>query len=601
MRFRLLILALFLALWGCAHGGEEPASPAALPAPPPEEVSAEPDWSLRGSAWDDLAKEQGLEPKQGAVAAAHPLAARAGAAMLAAGGTAFDSAVATALVLGVVNPQSSGLGGGGFAVVRDPAGELRSLDFRERAPSFFTADTYSVPGRDSARGPWAVGVPGEPAGLAELHRIGGALPWSVVVEPARQVAVDGFPVGADLAAALRYSEEAVLSDPGLREVFARDGEVLVEGALCQRPALAETLAYLQAHGGDSFYRGPLAVAFSGFLANQGVPWTASELATYEVTERPVLTGSYRGWGVHAMGPPSSGGIAVLEMLGLLEHAGYHEEEAGGYAASLGLVQAMRHAFADRAAYGGDPDFVTVPTADLVAADLPARLWKRTPRRGLVPLLEAGLAGERGDSALLVPADDGGTSHLSVLDSAGNAVALTTTVNLFFGAKLLDPGTGMVLNDEMDDFTARPGVPNAFGLIQGENNAVAPGKRPLSSMSPTLVSDAEGRILLAVGGAGGPRIITGTLQTLLGVLDHDLSPQAAVSAPRLHHQWLPGTIVAEEGLPSATREKLGKLGLSLEERPHRAVIHLVTFDPESGSWDAGVDPRASGGMEVRARE
>ena len=534
----------------------------------------------------------------GAVAAAHPLGARAGGAMLASGGTAFDAAVATALVLGVVNPQSSGLGGGGFAVFRDPQGALRSIDFREVAPSFFDAETYADSGRDSARGPWAVGIPGEPAGLAALHRIGGRLPWSVLVEPARQLAAEGFPVGADLARALAAKEEAVLSDPGLRADFSRDGRVLVEGELCRRPALAETLAYLQAHGGDAFYRGPLALSFSGFLASHGLPWTPAELESYRVTERPVLTGTYRGRGVHTMGPPSSGGIAILQMLGMLDHAGHADEDPGGAVTSLNLVRAMRHAFADRAAYGGDPDFVEVPVDALLDPGLPARLWKRNTRGGVAGLRDAGLAAERGDLDELIPPDDGGTSHLSVLDAEGNAVALTTTVNLYFGAKMVDPGTGLVLNDEMDDFTARPGVPNAFGLTQGSNNAVAPGKRPLSSMSPTLVTDAEGRVVAALGGAGGPRIITGTFQTLLGVVDQGLSAEQAVGAPRLHHQWLPATVQAEKTFSAEAKRQLGRVGLTLKLGLHRAVVQIATYDPATGRWDAAADPRARGGVEVR---
>ena len=536
--------------------------------------------------------------RSGGVSAAHPLAAQAGAEVLTAGGSAFDAAVATALVLGVVNPQSSGLGGGGFAVFRDGAGLVRSLDFRERAPSFFGPDTYADPARDSARGPWAVGIPGEPAGLAELHRIGGRLPWATVVEPARRLAEDGFEVGPDLAAALVRGSEMVFADPGLRGVFAPSGALLVAGDRCVRPALAETLAYLQAHGGDAFYRGPLAIAFSGFLARQGVPWTEGELASYVPTERAALQGEYRGRTVYSMGPPSSGGIALLEILGFLGAADYSAKEPGGAAASFALVQAMRHAFADRATYGGDPDFVTVPTEDLISPVLGPRLWKRTPKGTLTPLLEAGLAGERGASAALLRPDDGGTSHLSVIDSDGLAIALTTTVNLHFGAGLLDPGTGLVLNDEMDDFTANPGKPNAFGLVQGSNNAVAAGKRPLSSMSPTLVTDSAGRVILALGGAGGPRIITGTLQTLLGVLDHGLSPADAVAAPRLHHQWLPDSVLAEPNLPAPGLERLRGLGHPVQVGSHRAVVHVVGFDPATGRYSGGADPRAGGLAVVR---
>lgn len=594
MLHRALCFVFAVVFFGCAHS-EDVASSAAPSAellgprsgesvPDPEESSA----------------ESALSPRYGAVSSAHPLATEAGAAMLDAGGSAFDASVAVALVLGVVNPQSSGLGGGGFAVYRGATGTVQSLDFREQAPSFFGPDTYADESRDSARGPWAVGVPGEPAGLAELHRLGGRLPWSQVVEPARRIAAEGFDVGPDLAAALVRSGDSVQADPGLRAVFAPEGQLLTEGQRLVRPALAETLAYLQAHGGQSFYQGPLAISFSGFLSRQGLPWTVEELASYRVIERPVLSGSYHGKTIHSMGPPSSGGLAILEMLGVLEAASYSEHPPGGSAASFALAQSMRHAFADRATYGGDPDFVDVPVTELTAADLGARLWAQGPKQQLVPLLEAGLAGEKGHSAAVLRPDDGGTSHLSVIDSDGLAVALTTTVNLHFGAKLLDPGTGLVLNDEMDDFAARPGQPNAFGLVQGSNNSVAAGKRPLSSMSPTLVLDEEGRAVLAVGGAGGPRIITGTLQTLLGVLDHRLSPEQAVAAPRIHHQWLPDIVLAEPTLPAAGMSRLQKLKVPLKQGPHRAVVHVVAYDPETDSWSGGADPRASGSATVRSR-
>ena len=533
----------------------------------------------------------------GVVSSAHPLATEAGAAVLAEGGSAFDAAVATALVLGVVNPQSSGLGGGGFAVFKPMDGPVASLDFRERAPSFFGPDTYAEPGRDSARGPWAVGIPGEPAGLAALHRRGGKLPWARLVEPARKIAAEGFSVGRDLAAVLKRSSAEVLEDPGLRSVFAPDGVVLSEGALCRRPALAETLAYLQAHGGDSFYKGPLAIAFSGFLSRQGLPWTPAELSSYRVTDRAALASDYRGHRVHSMGPPSSGGIAILQMLEFLEVAEFSSKPAGGPRAMVLLAQAMRHAFADRATFGGDPDFVSVPVEALIDPALGERSFRRTKPNKLPGLLDSGYAGETGASSKVLRPDDGGTSHLSVIDAEGASVSLTTTINLHFGAKLLDPSTGIILNDEMDDFTARPGVPNFFGLVQGEANAVAPGKRPLSSMSPTLVTDGEGRVVLAVGGAGGPRIITGTFQTLLAVIDGGLSAEAAVGFPRVHHQWLPERILAEDGLDETSVQALNKLGLPVDRGLHQAVVHVVGFDPVTGAWSGGADPRAGGSYQV----
>ena len=569
-------LPLLLLLWGCASPAVEPVAPAALARPA-----------------DTPAPE--FTPG-GAVASANPLASAAGMAILRQGGSAADAAAAVALVLGVVNPQSSGLGGGGFALLRSPAGDVISLDFRERAPSFFDRDVYQVEGRDSARGPWAAGVPGEPAGLAELHRRAGRLPWRDVVEPARTLAADGFPVGPDLAAALAWKRDLVLADPGMKAVFAPGGDVVKEGERLRRPALARSLEYLQLHGGDAFYRGPLATAFVGFLAGQGLPWTAAELADYSVAERPVVTGIYRGHSVHSMGPPSSGGLALVETLGVLEAAEHAALPFGEPAWGRTLAVALSHAFADRAAWGGDPDHVTVPVDRMLAPGVGARLWARSPPTGPVPLREAGLAGEAGELGGLVP-DDSGTSHLSVVDGDGMAVALTTTVNLSFGSGQLDPNTGIVLNDEMDDFAARPGEANAFGLVQGENNAVGPGRRPLSSMTPTVVVGPDGAFLLAVGGAGGPRIITSTLQTLLGVVDAGLPPQEAIVRPRLHHQWLPATVFAEEALPDATRAAMGEQGFVLAPMSRSGVVQAVGRDPRTGAWTAGADPRAGGSAEV----
>lgn len=579
-----IVAALLVLLFGCAH----PST--GVPEPEPSEPVVE----------EAVAVAPDVLPVPptggGVVASAHPLATDAGEAILRRGGSAFDAAVAVALMLGVVNPQSSGLGGGGFALFRTSGGEIASLDFRESAPSFFDAEVYQEQGRDPQRGPWASGIPGEAAGLAELHLVGGTLPWAEIVEPARAAAANGFPVGADLARALARRADQILADPGLAADFAPAGVVLKEGESCRREALANTLGYLQLHGGTALYRGPLAISLAGFFAAQGVPWTAEELAAYRVRSRRVLTGSYRGRAVHTMGPPSSGGIAILQILALLEVAEHHAMAVGGPDHARTLVDAMAHAFADRATYGGDPDFAEVPVAALLDPELAPALWSATPAQGPVPRFEAGLAGRLGQSRGLV-ADDGGTSHLSVIDGAGRAVALTTTVNLDFGSLQADPGTGLVLNDEMDDFAARPGEPNAFGLIQGGNNAPAPGKRPLSSMSPTLVTDGEGRVILAVGAAGGPRIITATLQVILAVIDRDLPVDEAVAAPRVHHQWLPEVVLAEPGLGADTRARLEAEGFEFRDSGHLATAQAAAFDPATGTFTGAADPRAGGSATV----
>jgi len=528
----------------------------------------------------------------GVVAAPHPVAAAAGEGILRAGGTAYDAAVATALVIGVVANQSSGLGGGGFAVHRARGGDVGALDFREIAPSFFDPETFQVEGRSSRRGPWAVGVPGEAAGLAELHRIGGRLPWRDVVEPARALAAEGFVVDSRLAKTLARYQDDVLADPGLAADYSRDGAVLGEGETCTRPALAGTLEYLQLHGGDAFYSGPVPVALAGFLAELGAPWTPEEFGAYRTRAREPVATAFRGRTVYSMPPPSSGGLALAQMLGILERAPEGETAADR---ARTLAGAMAHAFADRAAFGGDPDFATIPGDAMTDGALLDRLAAATPDSGPVGLYDAGLAGERGDLKALVP-DDGGTTHISVLDGSGGAVALTTTVNLSFGAAVQDPRTGILLNDEMDDFTARPGVPNAFGLVQGEANKVEAGKRPLSSMTPTLVVDAEGRTVLVVGGAGGPRIITGTLQTLLAVLD-GASPAEAVASPRIHHQWLPRAVFAEDAAFAEGREVLAGEGFEWQPLGYAGIVQAATYDPATGTWSGGADPRGNGGVAV----
>ena len=534
----------------------------------------------------------------GAVATAHPLATAAAAQVLRDGGTAIDAAVAAALVLGVVNPQSSGLGGGGFAVWRESDGTVGSLDFRESAPSFFVADTFAQPERDSARGAWSVGLPGEPAGLAALHKEGGRLPWARLVDPARILAQDGFPVSADLAAALGRRSAEVLRDPGLASDFASGRRVFVQGELCRRSALGRTLAWLGEHGGDGFYRGPLAVSIEGFLRRSGAPWPEGELKNYKVRVREPLRATTAGRTVVGMGPPSSGGFTIMETLGILEAAGHPSMERGSLPWVRTLVGALRHGFADRATYGSDPDRGPFPRDALLDPALHQRLAARIPAKGPVALREAGLAAERGDLASLLPTD-GGTSHLSVMDGEGGAVALTTTVNLDLGALIQDPHTGILLNDEMDDFATHPGVPNAFGLVQSARNAPSAGMRPLSSMSPTLVLDDQGRAVLAVGGAGGPRIISGTLLALLDVVHHGSSLDQALAAPRVHHQWLPDQIDLEPGFAEATAGALRAEGFRVEPGQGRAVVQAVAWDPKTGQWSAAADPRAGGSAEVLA--
>lgn len=527
-----------------------------------------------------------------AIATPHPLATDAGADMLRKGGTAFDAAVAAALVMGVTNPQSSGLGGGGFAVFRATDGAVSTLDFREMAPGWAREDSFLDGSRSPTRGAWAVAVPGESRGLGALHQRGGVLPWAVVVEPARALASEGFPVGADLAAALARRSAEILADPGLRADFAPSGTLLTVGQTCIRAALGRTLAYLALHGPDSLHKGPLAVQIAGFLKGRGVPFTEADLAGYRVVERAPVEGQYRGHRILSMGPPSSGGFVVVEALSILERLRHHEVDARSVDGLRRLAAALRHGFADRAAFGADPDAYEVPLGTLLAPATLDGLAAAVPPRGPVPARLAGHAGQSGALGALLPTD-GGTAHLSVVDSAGRAVALTSTVNLDFGALIADPQTGILLNDQMDDFAAVPGKPNAFGLVQSARNAPHPGRRPLSSMSPTIVLSPDGTIRAVVGAAGGPRIITGTLQAILEVVDRGADAAASLSPPRLHHQWMPEAIEIEAGVDDAALATLKSEGFTVEAMRGRAVVQIVVVDPKSGALSAAGDPRAGG--------
>lgn len=538
-------------------------------------------------------------PAAGAVASPHPLSTRAGASMLQAGGTAFDAAVATALAMGVVHPQSSGLGGGGFAVYRQPGQKPAALDFREMAPAWANEDSFADGTRSPTRGAWSVAVPGESRGLGAVHAAGGKLPWSAVVEPARALAADGFPISKELAEALAKRSAEVLADPGLRADFAPAGLPLKEGEICKRPALARTLEYLQLHGPDGLHRGPLAVALAGFVASKGAPLTEADLAAYRVVPRSPVSLSYRGWQVHSMAPPSSGGFVIAQSLGILERAGHAKMVPFEPDWTRTLAGALRHAFADRATYGADPDAYEVPLTTLLAPSTLDTLAGVLPARGPVPLRVAGWAGQSGEIRSVLP-EDGGTAHLSALDTSGGVVALTSTVNLDFGALIADPQTGVVLNDQMDDFAAVPGKANAFGLMQSARNAPKAGRRPLSSMSPTLVLDGDGDVRLVVGGAGGPRIITGTLQTLLAVLDRGADATAALASPRIHHQWLPDLVEIEGGAPAATGEALRAEGFTIEAMRGRAVVQAIVVGLGDGAVTAAGDPRAVGTGEVVGR-
>ncbi|MEZ4474059.1 MAG: gamma-glutamyltransferase [bacterium] len=518
-----------------------------------------------------------LRGHRGMVAADSALAAQVGADILQAGGDAADAAVATALVLGVVQPFASGIGGGGFAVVARADGTATTFDFREIAPAAATRDMYldaagAVIPDASTVGPRAAAVPGEVAGLWALHQRYGKLPWAEVVAPALALARDGFPVGDLLHERLTAKLDRVAASPGLAADFLdAKGQPWPVGTPIRRPALAATLAAIQARGARGFYEGPVAVELARAMFADGGLITAADLQAYRPKERPPVQGTWRGYDILSMPPPSSGGAVLLQVLKVLEADDLPALGHNSSAYLHRLAEALKHAFADRARVMGDPDFTPVPL-DALLGDAAIR----RVRAAFKP--EATLPREAYGAPVTLP-PDGGTSHFSVVDAAGNAVALTTTVNTSFGSTYVAGKTGILLNNEMDDFVAKPGVPNAFGLVGRAANAIAPGKRPLSSMTPTIVR-RDGRVILAVGASGGPTIITGTLQVLLNVLAFGLDPRAAVEAPRVHHQWVPEVLMIEPGIPRDVVDALTRRGHAVQAGWQRfTAVQVIACDAD----------------------
>jgi gamma-glutamyltranspeptidase/glutathione hydrolase len=555
----------------------------------------------------DMAPAAGSRPwlakgQAGMVASDSIHASRAGIEILKQGGNAVDAATAVSFALAVTRPGSMGLGGGGFLMVRiAEGGRVYVLDYRECAPSASTSDMFvrrreELPDRPppSQFGGLAVGVPGHVAGHAVMLQRLGTMKFEALLEPARRLAAEGFPIDAHLADSIADTLREIHDQPALRttadalhRALLFEGEAPQPGAVLRQPALARTLASLQAGGADAFYRGRRADAIAQTVRDHGGIMTAEDLATYQPRWRDPLRITYRNsFEILLMPPPSSGGICLGETLNILEHWDLPvlRRSDPGLAAHL-MVEALKYAFADRAAHLGDADFVPVPVERLIGkpyANLVAgRLRENTttrPAAGRSP-----------------PKDDHGTSHFCVVDRWANVVVCTETINTVFGSLLFVEEAGIVLNNEMDDFTAEPGRSNAFGLRQSELNAPAPGKRPLSSMSPTIVL-REGEPVLALGAAGGPRIITATLQVLLGVVDDNQPLPEAILKPRLHHQWQPD-VVYRNDFPAdgAVISGLKHRGHIISDLRRGAKVNAVEFrgqrlfgvsDPHKGGRPSG---------------
>jgi gamma-glutamyltranspeptidase/glutathione hydrolase len=545
------------------------------------------------------------------VTSIHELASRAGVEILRAGGNAIDAAVATGFALAVVHPQAGNLGGGGFLLLRNATGETHFIDFREKAPAAATANMYLdaqgnvIPesSEDSSIvGYRSIGVPGTVAGLVYAERQYGKLSLEKVMAPAIKFARDGFPLAYEDAQDLK-DDDYLAQFPESKRIFLRDGNYYQPGELFKQPELARTLERL-AKDPDEFYRGAMAREIAAAIHKGGGLVTAEDLAAYEVKEREPIRGSYRGYDIISAPPPSSGGVALVEILNILE--GYDLAKSGNRSAdAIHLeAEAFRRAFYDRADFMGDPDFTKVPVAQLIDKKY-AAAWRDSidPNRASAstdlkrPSFSELERVAQSRSRALAIREPENTTHYSVVDAEGNAVAVTTTLNDAFGSRVTVEGLGFLLNDEMDDFTAKQGVPNIYGLIQGPANAIGPGKRPLSAMSPTIVlrKDAlkDGKLFLVLGSPGGPTIITTVANIIIGVVDFSLDIEEAVDAPRFHHQWLPDQILVEDRLSPDTMNILRSKGHRLNVEHFWGDGECIMIDPKTGERLGASDGRNNG--------
>ena len=550
--------------------------------------------------WPFVADAAPVTATRGMVATTDEYASRVGTEVLAAGGNAVDAAIATGLALAVVNPEAGNLGGGGFLMVRLADGSVHALDHREKAPIAATRDMYldedgNVTDK-SVVGHLAAGVPGSVAGLWEAHRRFGSLPWADLVEPSIRLA-EGFEVTGRLVSTLEAAQNGIRAFPASARVFLPGDAVPAIGDTFSQPDLAAVLTRLRDQGPDDFYRGETAALIAAEMERGGGIMTLEDLDRYEAVWRDPVAFGYRGHTVYSMPPPSSGGVTMAAIANQIERwdlaaLGWNSPDAVHV-----MAEAFRRAYADRNEYLADPDFVELPVAELMSEEYAASRAATISMERATPSAEV----RPGVDAFL---DESHTTHYAVVDGEGNAVAVTTSVNSWYGGKVVVDGAGFFLNNTMDDFSAKPGTPNQFGLVQGERNAVASEKRMLSAMSPTIVEDAEGALFLVSGTPGGATIITTVLQTIFNVVDHGMNVVQAVHAPRVHHQHLPDRIFFEYGgLADGTVRALEGRGHTVSERepgPPDAYftggmsgdVQLIMVMPD-GTLSGWSDPRRGG--------
>jgi gamma-glutamyltranspeptidase/glutathione hydrolase len=545
--------------------------------------------ALLAAAGAGLCARQPVRARHGLVATREPHATDIGVAVLESGGNAIDAAVAVGFALAVTHPAAGNIGGGGFLLARFADGRTTFIDFRERAPERASRDMYIGPdGKatpDSLVGYRASGVPGTVSGLELAHQKYGHQKWTELVDPAVRLASGGFPVSYGLAHSLRskHTTERMSRFPESKRIFLKDGKFHEAGEVLVQPELARTLERIRDRGAKDFYAGETAELLAADMKANGGLITLDDLKSYKAIERTPLTGSYRGYAILTAPPPSSGGVGILQMLGVLEGSGYEKSGAGSAATLHFMGETMRRYFADRSEYMGDPDFYHVPVLGLLNPRYIAGLRQSIDLEHATP------------SASLHPGkpetyESSETTHYSIVDAEGNAVAVTYTLNDGYGSAVTAAKLGFLLNNQMDDFAAKPGEPNAYGLVQGEANAIQPRKTPLSSMTPTIVL-RDGKLYLVVGSPGGPTIINTVLEVVVNVIDFGMNVADAVDAPRLHHQWMPDVLHLERGFSPDTVALLKARGHTVVLEDGQGEVAAIRV--KDGWLEGSADPRTEG--------
>ncbi len=534
--------------------------------------------------------------KHAMVASQHELASKIGVDILRRGGNAVDAAIAVGIALAVVYPEAGNIGGGGFMLIRSSNGDTRAIDYREMAPKAAHRDIFVDRAGNLIRGEGsstvgyrASGVPGTLAGFELAFQKYGSkrVSWSDLVRPARLLAENGYVLSHRLAELFKNYRSTLSQYPESNRVFLNNGKFFEEGDLFRQPDLGRTLGRIEREGAKEFYSGITAKMIADDMKANGGLITMEDLKNYQAKERTPLKGSYRGHEIISMPPPSSGGIVMLQVLNMIEGYDLKSLPYGSAGRYHILAESMRRAFADRAEYMADPDFASVPVSALIDKKY------AESRRSTIRKSEASESKDIGYGTVAgsEPMD---TTHYTVVDRSGMVVSNTYTINDLYGSRVTAKGTGVLLNDEMDDFAAQPGKANLFGLIQGERNAVQPGKRPLSSMTPTIVLRKDGTVWFALGARGGPRIISAVMQSVMNVIDHGMDIQAAIDAPRIHHQWFPDQLMYEPfGMSPDTLSILAGYGHKFVDRPGNIASATGIMIDEKGVRLGAIDSRSDG--------